>query len=75
MFLPGEPDRLLVLLVRGVLLPALHLALLGLLEVWAGDSSIALRPQHLPPSLLAPELSTQMEDQDVAGAIRKQLKA
>jgi len=53
MFLPGEPDRLLVLVVRGVLLPALHLALLGLLEVRAGDSSIALWPQHLPPSLLS----------------------
>merc|ERR1719490_610377 len=53
MLLPGEPDRLLVLPVRGVLLPALHLALLGLLEVGAGHPAIALRSQHLPPSLLS----------------------
>ena len=43
----------MVLPVRGVLL-ALHLALLGLVEVRTGDPSVALSPQHLPPPLLGP---------------------
>ena len=54
MFVPGKSDGLLT--VRGVLLllpPALRLALLGLLQVRAGDAPVALRPQHLSAPLLS----------------------
>ena len=49
-FVSGEPGWPVP--VSGVLLWTGHPTLPGLVEVGTGDSSIALRPEHLPPPLL-----------------------
>ena len=52
MFLAGEPHCLLP--VRGVLLQlTLHLTLLGLPQVRAGDPPVTIRSEDLPPPLLS----------------------